>query len=93
MNFSDNAIHYFGEFVTTSKAYNLNRRTDKYLYLACFCIYQRYIFEDWMVRTFLTVCKSAINRAARREKDRLFENRHENNQAFLQVMDIATHRQ
>jgi len=40
MNFSDNAIRYFGEFVTASKAYNLKRRVDKYHYLACFCIYQ-----------------------------------------------------
>ncbi len=74
MNFSDNAIHYFGEFVTASEAYNLNRRADKYLYLACFCIYQRYIFEDWMVRTFLTACKSAVNRASRKEKFDTFYN-------------------
>ena len=91
MGFSDGAIRYFGEFVTTCSTYNLSRRVDKYLYLAGFCVYQRYIFEDWMVRTFLTVCKLAINRASRKEKDRLFLNRNQQNKAMSRVMTIAQH--
>jgi len=89
LNFSDNAIRYFGEFVTQSKVFNLARRTDRYLYLAAFCIYQRYIFEDWMTRTFLSVCQSAINKATGKEKERLFQNRRRHNQAFNQIIDIA----
>lgn len=93
MDFSDNAIRYFGEVVTASNAGNLDRRTDKYLYLACFCIYQRSIFEDWMVLTFLNVCKSAINKAARKEKERLFQNRKQHDRAFSQVIHIAQNSQ
>lgn len=93
MGFSDNAIRYFGEFVTASNAGNLDRRTDKYLYLACFCIYQRSIFEDWMVLTFLNVCKSAINKSARKEKERLFQNRKQHDRAFSQVIHIAQNSQ
>jgi len=89
LNFSANAIQYFGNFVAQSKVFNIARRTDKYLYLATFCIYQRYLFEDWMTRTFLSVCQSAINKAMGKEKERLFKNRRKHNQAFNQVIDIA----
>lgn len=89
MNFNDQAIQYFGEFVTASLAANLNRRTDKYLYLACFCIYQRIIFEDWMTLTFLNVCKLAINRASRKEKERLFEYRKQLEQRNNQIKEVA----
>ena len=89
MNFSDQAIQYFGEFVTASLAANLNRRTDKYLYLACFSLYQRAIFEDWMTLTFLNVCKLAINRASRKEKERLFEYRKQHEQRNSQIKEVA----
>jgi len=89
MDFSDNAIRYFGEYVTATNAGNLNRRTDKYLYLSCFCIYQRAIFEDWMALTFLTTCKLSINKAMGQEKERLFRNRKQHNQAFNHVINIA----
>lgn len=89
MNFNDQAIRYFGEFVTASLAANLNRRTDKYLYLACFCMYQRAIFEDWMTLTFLNVCKLAINKANRKEKERLFQNRKQHERKNNQIKEVA----
>jgi hypothetical protein len=46
-------------------------------------------FEDWMVRTLISVCKLAKNRATTKEKERLFEGRKQNKKAFQQVMHIA----
>jgi len=91
MNFSDNAIRYFGEFVSSSKSSNVNRREgiDKYLHLATFCAYQRSIFEDWMARTLLLVCKTSINKASKKEKERLFQGRRQQRRAFQQVIHIA----
>lgn len=91
MNFSDNAIRYFGEYVSLSKSSNVNRRegVDKYLHLATFCAYQRSIFEDWMACTLLMVCKTSINKASKKEKDRLFQGRKQRRRAFQQVIHIA----
>ncbi|MDW3651898.1 MAG: Tn3 family transposase [Bacteroidia bacterium] len=91
MSFTDNAIRYLGEFVSCSKSSNINRRDpiERYLYLAAFCMYQRSIFEDWMGRTLLMVCKSALNKASRKEKDRLFQERKQQRKAFVKLATIA----
>lgn len=91
ISLNDNAVQYFGELVQNSDSSHIVRKetTDRYFHLAVFCVYQRHIFEDWMARTFITVCKAANNRAASKEKERLFEERKKRKKAFQQVMGIA----
>ena len=91
LNLSDKAIRYFGEFVKGSGSSHIARRKgpDKYLHLAVFCVYQRYIFEDWMTRTFLTACKSSVNKASGKEKERLFQTRKDHKKSFRQVVNCA----
>lgn len=85
------AICHFGEIVKNSDSSHILRREeiDRYLHLATFCAYQRCIFEDWMARTFLSVCKVAVNKASSIEKERLFRGRRKRKKTFQQVVHIA----
>lgn len=91
LSLNDNAVQHFGELVQNSDSSHIIRKQpiDRYFHLALFCAYQRHIFEDWMARTFITVCKAANNRATSKEKERLFEERKKRKKAFRQVMGIA----
>ncbi len=88
---NQSAIRHLGEIVLHSKSWHLTRReqVDVYLYLCAFTAYQRALFEDWMVRTFLSVCATSFGSAAKKEKDRLFEGRQKRKQLFEQVIEIA----
>ena len=91
LNLSANAIRHFGEIVQQTETSHVLRKqsTDLYFHLTTFCAYQRCIFEDWMARTFISVCKVAINQAAAKEKERLFQERKKKKQLFQQVLNIA----
>ena len=43
----------------------------------------------WMTLTFLNVCKLAINKAGRKEKERLFQNRKQQEQKNHQIKEVA----
>jgi TnpA family transposase len=88
---NDNAIQHFGEFVKNADSSQIIRKEaiDRYFHLALFCAYQRHVFEDWMARTFISVCKVALNKASAREKERLFEQRKQRKKAFQDLMGIA----
>ena len=91
VNLNDNAIRHFGEYVKQIRTAHLFRREsiDRYLHLAAFCAYQRYIFEDWMARTFLSVCVTSMAKASNRERDRLFKGRKQRKKVFQQLLQIA----
>lgn len=91
LQLNHNAIRHFGEIVQNTESGHIVRKEeiDRYFNLATFCAYQRCIFEDWMVRTLISVCKVAGNRATAKEKERLFEGRKQRKKAFQQVMHIA----
>jgi len=91
LKLNNNAIQHLGEIVLHSKSWHLARRdeADRYLHLTAFAAYQRAIFEDWMVRTFLSVCTTAINKASNKEKERLFQERKSQRKQFNQVIGIA----
>ena len=88
---NDNAIQHFGTLLQNFESSHLIRKEpiDRYFHLALFCTYQRYIFEDWMTRTFVNVCKLATNKAIAKEKERLFAERNKRKKAFQKVMNIA----
>lgn len=91
LSLNDNAIRHFGAFVKNAESSQIIRKDpiDRYFHLALFCAYQRHVFEDWMARTFITVCKVAANKATAREKERLFEQRKQRKKAFQGLMGIA----
>ncbi|MFK7978798.1 MAG: DUF4158 domain-containing protein [Saprospiraceae bacterium] len=91
LQLNHNAIRHFGEVVQHTESGHIVRKEeiDRYFNLATFCAYQRCIFEDWMVRTLISVCKVAGNRATAKEKERLFEGRKQRKKAFQKVMHIA----
>lgn len=91
LQLNHNAIRHFGEIVQNTESGHIFRKEkiDRYFNLATFCAYQRCIFEDWMVRTLISVCKVARNRATAKQKERLFEGRKQRKKAFQKVMHIA----
>lgn len=91
LGLNNNAVRHLGEIVLHAKSWHIARReeVDRYLHLAAFAAYQRAIFEDWMVRTFLGVCTIAFNKAANKERERLFQNRKRRKKLFNQVIGIA----
>lgn len=88
---NDKTIQYFGEFMVRSKSWNIVRKEeiDRYFHLATFCVYQRYMFEDWMARTFLSVCKTAKNKAISKEKERLFQQRKQRKKVLKAAIQLA----
>ncbi|BDS15680.1 Tn3 family transposase [Aureispira anguillae] len=91
LNINDNAVRHFGEIVQRSESSHIFRKesTDLYFHLALFCAYQRCVFEDWMARTLISVCKVATNKAIAQEKEKLFQQRKEHRAALKRVMTIA----
>lgn len=91
LGLNSSAIRHFGELVRHTKSSHLLRKTslDRYFHLALFCAYQRCNFEDWMTQTFVSVCKSSLSKATNKEKEYLFEHRHQQRKAFKTVVAIA----
>lgn len=91
LELNDNAIRHFGEIVENSESSHIIRKKDIdcYFNLATFCAYQRCVFEDWMARTLISVCKIATSKAISREKERLFDQRKKNKKNFQKVISIA----
>lgn len=91
LQLNDNAIRHFGELARNTASGHIIRKeeTDRYFNIATFCAYQRCIFEDWMARTFISVCKVATNKAIAREKERLFQGRKKRKKAFEKAIHIA----
>ena len=91
LNLNNNAIRHLGEIVLHSKSWHIARReeVERYLHLSAFTVYQRAIFEDWMIRTFLSVCNATFNRASNKEKERLFQGRKKRSKLYQQAVEIA----
>ncbi|MEM7373829.1 MAG: Tn3 family transposase [Bacteroidota bacterium] len=88
------AIRYYGELVLHFRMTQLTQKhkTDQYLYLLAFVAYQIYICEDWMVDTFLSGCKSAINQAQKAQKDYIYEKRKIHRAALRRIVNLTEDR-
>lgn len=85
------AIRYYGELVIHYRVSQINqkRELDQYLHLLAFVAYQVSTFEDWMVDTFLSGCKTAINLAHKVEKDYLYEQRKIHRAAVRKIVNLT----
>ena len=85
------AIRYYGELVIHYRVSQINQKKelDQYLHLLAFVAYQVYTFEDWMMDTFLSGCKSALNLANKAVKDHLYEQRKIHRAAVKKMVDIT----
>lgn len=95
LELNESAIRYFGELVIKYKSHQIIRRTsaDKYLLLLGFIAFQMRQFEDQLIDTILSACRSGFNAAEKEHKEYLFANRVEYNQRLSKALDIAQRKQ
>lgn len=95
LELNESAIRYFGELVLKYKSNQIIRRsaTDKYLLLLGFTAFQIRQFEDQLVDTFLSACKSGFHAVEKEHKEYLFANRLEYKQRLKQALDVAENKQ
>ena len=91
LNLNESAIRYFGELVIKYKSHQVVRRTKstKYLLLLGFTAFQLRQFEDQLVDTFISACRSAFSAVEKEHKEYLFANRMAYQQRLKQALDIA----
>jgi len=85
------AIRYYGELVIHYEVFQISRRKklDQYLLLLAFVAYQVYCFEDWMVDTFLSGCRTALNQAQKGQKDYLYTHRKAHRTVFRKLVSLT----
>ncbi|MEN0048101.1 MAG: Tn3 family transposase [Bacteroidota bacterium] len=91
LNLNESAIRYFGELVIKYKSHQVIRRASasKYLLLLGFTAFQIRQFEDQLVDTFISACRSSFSAVEKEHKEYLFANRLEYRQRLKQALDIA----
>lgn len=74
---NEQGIQYFGNVVQLGQVGHLKRKstTKLYLHLLCFVAYQTQIFTDYLVKSFLDLVRSAIDKARRKSQENI-ANRH-----------------
>ena len=85
------SIRYFGELVIHYEVFQVARRkqADQYLHLLAFVAYQIHSFEDWMVDTFLSGCKTALNQTQKAQKEYLYTHRKVHRAVFRKLVSFA----
>jgi len=91
LDLNENAIQHFAERVIKYKSNQLIRRkkTDQYLLLLGFVVFQFRQFEDQLTDTFLSACRSALSAARNECKEYSYTRRKEHNKQLEKATRIA----
>ena len=71
LKLSDELIEYYANYVISSHVFQVQQRTQKYLFLLCFIKHQYLHLNDVMIQTFMSTTQQTLRQADNRKNELL----------------------
>ena len=71
LKLSDELIEYYANYVLSAHVFQVQQRTQKYLFLLCFIKHQYLYLNDVMIQTFMSTTQQTLRQADNRKNELL----------------------